>query len=155
MSELTIFEKVEQGRIDNNPLGNTNVKYDNNEIAKALILSHGNMAEAARNTNIPRIDIYRHVKKTPDLQELLEAVRESHGVKLAEMAVDNLEKDLEAGEPWATVQVLNKSRWGQMLGFGERLDITASAKPPEVIEIVRGEVREIEEQQQIDEPDNN
>ena len=159
---LNIFDKVEQGKIDNNPLGNTNVKYDNNVIAKALILSHGNMAEAARNTDIPITEIYRHVKKTPDLQELLEHVRETFGIKLADMAVANLERDLLEGEPWATVQVLNKSKYGQMWGFGDRMDITASAKPPEVIEIVREQgLEELvdgvteENKHELDEPDNS
>jgi hypothetical protein len=137
MTDLTILERVEIGDIPDDANGRMSKVYPPINVARALVQTRGNINETAKALGTEYFIIWRKIKGNPLLQEVLEAVREMHGIKLAEMAVDNLEQDLEHGEPWATVQVLNKSKWGQALGFGDRLDITASAKPPEVIEIVR------------------
>jgi hypothetical protein len=150
-NELDVFDKVAQGLLPNK----INNIFDNNKVGQALIDTGGHIAKTAQVVGTTTETIWRKINSIPELKELLETLRANKGMKLAELAVDNLEEDLINKEPWATVQVLNKSRWGRELGFGEHLDIQTSLKPPEVIEIVRGEYKELpEEPKQLDAPNS-
>lgn len=93
-----------------------NYKFSLKDIREALREEDGNISRAAKRLGASRRAIYYRIQKADSLQDLLKVERQQKGELRIDLAERNLDKDLEAGERWATKYVLDTL--GRKYGYG-------------------------------------
>ena len=93
-------------------------------VEKAIWLSRGNRARAARRLGITRQAVNGWQIRHPHLRTLAAEARES----LVDLALDNLERALVKREQWATELTL--LTLGKGIGFTRRMELTPTTPLP-------------------------
>ena len=88
------------------------------EVRRALVVSHGSISSAARRLGITRQTIYNALERWPELREIVEDEREL----LLDKAETALYKAVKRGERWAICFML-KTR-GRARGYTERQEVS-------------------------------
>ena len=96
------------------------------QIAHALKQAAGNVSYAARGLGVARTTIWRHVVKSPTLQEVLNDARE----ELVDIAESGLRAKAARGNVTAMIWITKASPAAKKRGWGERQEVTGADGGP-------------------------
>lgn len=86
---------------------------------KALPGTRGNIAIIAQRLNVNRGSVWRFIKRTPEIQEIVDQEAELR----YDYAEAELDKALAKGEKWAVELALTKQKRGRMRGYGDAIEL--------------------------------
>lgn len=93
-------------------------KYSHEKIAQAIRESHGLISLAARRLGCSDNTIYKRVKRSAELRELVDQAR----AEMIDLAEAKLRQAVLDGQPWAIALTLRTI--GKVRGYTERQEIT-------------------------------